>query len=108
MNPRQPSTRPLTVRIFVFPGVRLLDVTGPIEVFTSANDFGGRYRLELVSADGRDVTTAGGTRLGADLAVGDLRPAVARRRTGATRGSWPCGSRPCRSNRTRSSSRTAS
>jgi len=73
MNPRQPATRPLTVRIFVFPGVRLLDVTGPIEVFTSANDFGGRYRLELVSADGRDVITAGGTRLGADLAVGDLR-----------------------------------
>ena len=71
MNPRQPGL--LTVRIFVFPGVRLLDVTGPIEVFTSANDFGGRYRLELVSADGRDVITSGGTRLGADLAVGDLR-----------------------------------
>ena len=35
-----------------FDGVQALDVTGPIEVFTSANDFGGRYRLELVSADG--------------------------------------------------------
>lgn len=72
MNPRQPPTRPLTVRIFIFPGVRLLDVTGPIEVFTSANDFGGRYRVELVSGDGQDVITSGGTRLGADLAVADL------------------------------------
>jgi transcriptional regulator GlxA family with amidase domain len=72
MNPRQSASRPRTVRIFVFPGVRLLDVTGPIEVFTSANDFGGRYRVELVSADGRDVITSGGTRLGADLAVADL------------------------------------
>jgi len=73
MNHRQTATRPLTVRVFVFPGVRLLDVTGPIEVFTSANDFGGRYRLEIVSGDGRDVITAGGTRLGADLSVDGLR-----------------------------------
>jgi transcriptional regulator GlxA family with amidase domain len=42
-----------------FDGVQALDVTGPIEVFTSANDFGGRYRLELVSADGRDVIVRG-------------------------------------------------
>ncbi|WP_443071027.1 GlxA family transcriptional regulator [Streptomyces sp. NBC_01476] len=57
--------------IFVFPGVRLLDVTGPIEVFTSANEFGGRYRLRLVSADGKEVTTSAGTRLGVDAAVDD-------------------------------------
>jgi transcriptional regulator GlxA family with amidase domain len=76
MNQRQPGAGPLTVRVFVFPGVRLLDVTGPIEVFTSANDFGGRYRIELVSQDGRDVVTAGGTRLGVDLSVaGARRPA---------------------------------
>jgi transcriptional regulator GlxA family with amidase domain len=73
MNRGQPGARPLTVRVFAFPGVRLLDVTGPIEVFTSANDFGGRYRLEVVSADGLDVITSGGTRLGADLSVDDVR-----------------------------------
>ena len=67
------GTRPLTVRVLVFPGVRLLDVTGPIEVFTSANDFGGRYRLQVVSQDGRDVIASGGTRLGADLSVDDAR-----------------------------------
>ncbi|HEX6521943.1 MAG TPA: DJ-1/PfpI family protein [Streptosporangiaceae bacterium] len=61
------------MRVFVFPGVRLLDVTGPIEVFTSANGFGGRYRLQVVSEDGLDVIASGGTRLGADLSVDDAR-----------------------------------
>ncbi|MBY8879662.1 GlxA family transcriptional regulator [Actinacidiphila acidipaludis] len=65
------GTRPLLVRILVFPGVRVLDITGPIEVFTSANEFGGRYRLTLVSADGERVTTAAGTRLEVDMAAGD-------------------------------------
>lgn len=73
MNRGQPGTRPLAVRVFAFPGVRLLDVTGPIEVFTSANDFGGRYRLQVVSEDGLDVVTSSGTRLGADLSVDDVR-----------------------------------
>lgn len=71
MNHTHGGTGSLLVTIFVFPGVRLLDVTGPIEVFTSANDFGGRYRLKIVSADGNDVTTAAGTRLGVDMAVED-------------------------------------
>ena len=72
MNQRQPEKQPLTVRIFVFPGMRLLDVTGPIEVFTSANDFGGRYQPQLVSEDGRDVVTSGRTRLGVDRAADDV------------------------------------
>ena len=53
----------------VYPGVRLLDVTGPAEVFASANDFGGRYRLHMVSLDGRDVETSAGTRLSPDGAL---------------------------------------
>jgi transcriptional regulator GlxA family with amidase domain len=73
MNRRQPGTSPLVVRVFVFPGVRLLDVTGPIEVFTSANEFGGRYRLQVVSEDGLDVIASGGIRLGADLSVDEVR-----------------------------------
>jgi transcriptional regulator GlxA family with amidase domain len=62
-----------TVTVFVFPGVRLLDVTGPIEVFASANEFGGRYRVQTVSEDGADVITSAGTRISADLAVADVR-----------------------------------
>ncbi|OIJ64006.1 AraC family transcriptional regulator [Streptomyces mangrovisoli] len=53
--------------VLVFPGVRLLDVTGPIEVFATADEFGGRYRVRLVSPDGADVVTAAGTGLSVDL-----------------------------------------
>jgi transcriptional regulator GlxA family with amidase domain len=60
---------PLTVSMLVYPGVRLLDVTGPAEVFASANDFGGHYRLRMVSLDGRDVETSAGTRLSADCGL---------------------------------------
>jgi transcriptional regulator GlxA family with amidase domain len=70
---KRPGTGPLTVTVFVFPGVRLLDVTGPIEVFTSANEFGGRYRVQIVSEDGAAVVTSAGTRLSADLSVDDVR-----------------------------------
>lgn len=75
MKRRPVANGTLLVRILVFPGVRLLDVTGPIEVFTSANDFGGRYRLSLVSPDGNEVTTSAGTRLSADTAVGEAHAA---------------------------------
>src|SRR3954463_5935608 len=61
-----------TVTVFVFPGVRLLDVTGPIEVFTTANEFGGHYRVQVVSQDGAEVMTSAGTRLSADRSVDDL------------------------------------
>ena len=55
-----------TVTTLVYPGVRLLDVTGPAEVFASANDFGARYRLRMVSLGRRDVETSAGARLSAD------------------------------------------
>ncbi len=73
MKRKQPGTGPHTVTVFVFPGVRLLDVTGPIEVFTTANEFGGRYRVQIASEDGTDVITSAGTRLGADLSVDDVQ-----------------------------------
>lgn len=69
MNHQSPGTDPLTVTVFAFPGVRLLDVTGPIEVFASANEFGGRYRIRIASENGADVVTAAGTRLSADVSV---------------------------------------
>ncbi|WP_019063547.1 GlxA family transcriptional regulator [Streptomyces prunicolor] len=73
MNHNYPRTGPLTITVLVFPGVRLLDVTGPIEVFASADEFGGRYRVRVVSEDGAAVITSAGTRIGADLAVDDVR-----------------------------------
>jgi transcriptional regulator GlxA family with amidase domain len=73
MNRKRPVTGTLTVTVFVFPGVRLLDVTGPIEVFDSANEFGGRYRVQIASEDGAEVVTSAGTRISADLAAGEVR-----------------------------------
>ena len=59
--------------VLVFPGVRLLDVTGPIEVFASANEFRGRYRAQLASEDRAEVVASAGTRLSADLRVDKVR-----------------------------------
>ncbi|WP_329242053.1 GlxA family transcriptional regulator [Streptomyces sp. NBC_01478] len=73
MNHNRPGAGPLTVTVLVFPGVRLLDVTGPIEVFTSANDLGGRYRVRIASEDGAAVITSAGTRISADVRVDDVR-----------------------------------
>ncbi|MER6221731.1 GlxA family transcriptional regulator [Streptomyces sp900105755] len=75
MKDRPSGRKPLLVTVLVFPGVRLLDVTGPIEVFTTANDFGGRYRVRMVSPDGADVVTAAGTGLRVDLAAAQVREA---------------------------------
>jgi transcriptional regulator GlxA family with amidase domain len=73
--PNSPRSSPNSVRaieVLTFPGVQLLDVTGPIQVFTSANDLvanaGGAppYRLKLVTqGDEEDVTTSAGLTLAA-------------------------------------------
>ncbi|WP_406433672.1 DJ-1/PfpI family protein [Streptomyces sp. NBC_00631] len=73
MKDRPSGRKPLSVTVLVFPGVRLLDVTGPIEVFSSANEFGGRYRVRTVSPDGADVVTSAGTGLRVDLAAEEVR-----------------------------------
>ncbi len=75
MKDRPTGRKPLLVTVLVFPGVRLLDVTGPIEVFSTANEFGGRYRVYMVSSDGADVVTASGTGLRVDLAAAQVRGA---------------------------------
>ncbi|MBP2703775.1 DJ-1/PfpI family protein [Microbispora sp. RL4-1S] len=60
------------VVVVVYDGVRLLDVSGPLEAFTVANEHGAAYRLRTASPGGRDITTSGGVRMGADLALEDL------------------------------------
>src|SRR3984957_10758296 len=70
--PKLPRSAPNPVRVvelLVFPLVQLLDVTGPIQVFASANDFvleaGGRppYDLRVVSQSGAQVTASAGLKL---------------------------------------------
>ncbi|MFB8278527.1 GlxA family transcriptional regulator [Nocardia colli] len=63
------TTRPHVVGILVFPGVTLLDVAGPSEVFTEANRCGANYRLTLISPDGAPVRSSTGLRFDVDRAA---------------------------------------
>jgi transcriptional regulator GlxA family with amidase domain len=62
------------VGILVFDGVKLLDVAGPSEVFSEANRFGGDYEVMLYSADGREVSSSTGVRIGVHGAAADGGP----------------------------------
>jgi transcriptional regulator GlxA family with amidase domain len=70
--PKRPRSSPSPCRVvelLAFPLVQLLDVTGPFQVFASANDFvrksGGRppYELKVVARSGAQVTTSAGLEL---------------------------------------------
>ncbi|MCR6487940.1 DJ-1/PfpI family protein [Amycolatopsis sp. OK19-0408] len=65
-------TRP--VLVVLYDDVRLLDVSGPLEVFAEANEHGGRYDLKTASPGGADVRANTGTRLGADLDLAQVDP----------------------------------
>ncbi len=70
-NPRFPPN-PAAVEIVAFPGVQLLDVAGPMQVFATANDYAVRkghpkpYSLRVV-AGRREVTASAGLTLASSL-----------------------------------------
>ncbi|OPF81062.1 AraC family transcriptional regulator [Streptomyces antioxidans] len=68
----RPSGGGRTVVIVAFDGVQLLDVTGPVEVFTTANHYGADYDVRVVSLTGDTVATSSGLVIGADGAPGTL------------------------------------
>lgn len=60
MQANSAKTRiPLTVSLIVYDNVKLLDVTGPLQVFSDArySDGSAAYRVSIISADGEPVTT---------------------------------------------------
>ena len=70
--PRHPRFAPASARVvelLAFPLVQLLDITGPFQVFASANDLvleaGGRppYDLQVVTRNGALVTASSGLKL---------------------------------------------
>jgi transcriptional regulator GlxA family with amidase domain len=63
---------PRKVVVVAFDGVRFLDVVGPLEVFTVANEQGDHYVARVATLGGRDVVTTTGNRLGTDVALEDL------------------------------------
>ncbi|MCX4758642.1 GlxA family transcriptional regulator [Kitasatospora purpeofusca] len=64
---------PHRVVVVAFPGVELLDVTGPAEVFSVATRVAGPdrpgYVVQIATADGAPVATSSGVRLLADLTL---------------------------------------
>jgi transcriptional regulator GlxA family with amidase domain len=77
--PKSPRSSPNPIRVIdvlAFPAVQLLDVTGPVQVFASANDLvagaGGTrpYLLRVVAQGGESVTASAGVA----LATGPLTP----------------------------------
>jgi transcriptional regulator GlxA family with amidase domain len=69
----QPSrAKSVPIAMLVFDGVRLLDVTGPLEVFDVAASLGTGYEVTVCSPNGADITTSGGLRLGVQQAAGSL------------------------------------
>jgi transcriptional regulator GlxA family with amidase domain len=64
------------VVVLLYDGVQMLDVTGPIDAFASANSFGAAYRLTHASLDGGDVVASSGARHGADAGLDGLPPTI--------------------------------
>ncbi|MEU1529016.1 SpoIIE family protein phosphatase [Streptomyces fagopyri] len=64
------------VLVLMFDGVQSLDVTGPLDVYAAANEYGGDYRLTTASLDGRPVRTTAGLRLVPDVALDDVDAGV--------------------------------
>ncbi|MEU9353510.1 GlxA family transcriptional regulator [Streptomyces griseoloalbus] len=57
------------VGILVFDGMKMLDLSGPAEVFTEANRYGADYRLSVVSVGGEPVRSSIGVRVPVDTDV---------------------------------------
>ncbi len=62
-----------TVAILAMPGVQLLDVSGPLDVFAEANVHASRnlYRLQVIGGVPGEIRSSSGTRLVADSFVGE-------------------------------------
>jgi transcriptional regulator GlxA family with amidase domain len=63
------AAEPHYVVVMVYDGIQMLDVTGPVDAFTSANALGARYHIVHTSISGSDVVASSGARLGVDTAA---------------------------------------
>jgi transcriptional regulator GlxA family with amidase domain len=75
------AAAPRQVAILVYPGVQSLDVTGPLEVFTGAQQLieltartEPEYEIRTVSADGAPLRCSSGLTLVPDLRLSDAPP----------------------------------
>jgi transcriptional regulator GlxA family with amidase domain len=65
-----------TIHMLAMPGVQLLDVSGPMDVFAEANVQSGReeYALRVVGLAAQPIRSSSGVRLMPDHAIGDELP----------------------------------
>ncbi|GAB2486589.1 GlxA family transcriptional regulator [Nocardiopsis aegyptia] len=74
MVARLARMRRRAIVVVAYEGVRLLDVTAPVEVFATAAGLGGSYTVRVCSPTGEAVRTSAGLRLQVDGAVGGTGP----------------------------------
>lgn len=69
---------PRSVAVLALPGVQLLDVAGPLDVFAEANAQSVRpvYDLAVIGTEPGPITTSSGRRLVADLVAPEAAPTV--------------------------------
>jgi transcriptional regulator GlxA family with amidase domain len=63
---------PHLVVVLAFDGVQLLDVAGPVDVLTAANEQGADYQVLIASVTGAPVRTSAGVRIAADAAYAEV------------------------------------
>lgn len=70
----EPSPNPRRIALVGYPGVQSLDLVGPLEVFSMANDRrgGSAYQVILASPAGGDIVSNAGLVLGGSTALADL------------------------------------
>jgi len=66
------TNRSRCVAVVAYDGVGLLDVTGPLEVFTQANVVGANYDLIVTSPEGGEIVTRTSTKIAATVALREL------------------------------------
>ncbi|GAA3725472.1 transcriptional regulator GlxA family with amidase domain [Spinactinospora alkalitolerans] len=67
MPHRPAGPGPQHVTVFAFEGVRLMDLSAPLEVFTTAAQGSGSYTVQVCTPDGQAIRTSAGLRIEADL-----------------------------------------
>lgn len=67
---------PHGVVVLVYDGIQILDATGPIDTFASANALGAHYRITTASLTGGDIVASSGVRLGVEAAVDELAATI--------------------------------
>jgi transcriptional regulator GlxA family with amidase domain len=74
-KPSISNSPPRTIAILAVPGIQLLDVSGPLDVFAEANGQAGRevYRLRVIATEAGDIRSSSGARLVPDGVAGQMR-----------------------------------